>query len=200
LRYLRSRFEESAQQKGISFQALNPRNFDEQSAFERQLLELTASAGFDDVVVMAPIVAAIEQSARLVAAGGILNVFAGVRIGTKARVNIDLVFGSSRIIGSSGSTIHDLQRTLELTEQGCILPNESAAAIGGMRALRDGIEAVQNGVFSGKVVIYPHVVNLPLTPLGELHETMPSVASRLAGGRLWTREAERALFERELAK
>jgi len=200
LRYLQSRFEQSAQEKGISFHALNPRNFDEQSAFERKLLELTASEGFDDVVLMAPVVAAIEQAARFVASDGILNVFAGVAIGTKARVNVDLVFGSSKIVGSSGSRIRDLERTLKFTEQGLIFPNESVAAIGGMRALRDGIEAVQNGVFSGKVVIYPHVVNLPLTPLDELRETMPSVASRLADRGLWTREAERALLERELAK
>jgi threonine dehydrogenase-like Zn-dependent dehydrogenase len=200
LHYLQSRFEQTAQQNGISFHAFNPRNFDEQSAFERKLLELTASAGFDDVVLMAPVVAAIEQAARFVAPGGILNVFAGVGIGTNVQVNVDLVFKSCRIVGSSGSRIRDLERTLELTEQGLIFPNESVAAIGGMRALRDGIEAVQNGVFSGKVVIYPHVVNLPLTPLDELEKTMPSVASRLADRGLWTREAERALLERELAK
>ena len=151
-------------------------------------------------VTMAPVVAAIEQAARFVASGGIFNVFAGVGIGTNVRVNVDLVFKSCRIVGSSGSSIHDLERTLDFTERRLISPNESAAAIGGMRALRDGIEAVQNGAFSGKVVIYPHIVNLPLTPLDELKETMPSVAIRLADRDLWTREAEHALFDKELAK
>ena len=200
LQYLQTRFEKSARQKGISFHTFNPRHFDGQTAFEQKLVELTASAGFDDVVLMAPVVAAIEQAARFVARGGVLNVFAGIGIGTNVRVTADLIFRSCRIIGSSGSMIHDLERTLQFTQQGLIFPNESVAAIGGMRALRDGIEAVQNGVFSGKVVIYPHAVNLPLTPLEGLQETTPPVASRLADQGLWSREAERALLDRELAK
>jgi len=200
LAYLISRFEQSAHEKGIIFHAINPRKFDEQSGFELKLLELTASAGFDDVVLMAPVVAAIEQATRFVAPGGVLNVFAGVGIGTNVQVNVDTFFKACKIVGSSGSRIRDLKRTLELTEQGSISPNESVAAIGGMRALRDGIEAVQRGGFSGKVVIYPHVVDLPLTPLDALNETMPSVANRLADRNLWTREAERAFLERELAK
>jgi threonine dehydrogenase-like Zn-dependent dehydrogenase len=156
---------------------------------------LTDSAGFDDIIVMAPIVAAIEQAARLMAPGGIFNVFAGVGIGTNVRVDVDLLFKSCRIVGSSGSRIHDLERTLKLTEQGLISPNESVAAVGGMRALRDGIEAVQHGVFSGKVVIYPHIVDLPLMALGEAHNKMPAVASRLDRHGSWTREAERVLLE-----
>jgi len=127
-------------------------------------------------------------------------VFAGVPIGTHVRINIDLIFNSCRIIGSSGSRVQDLQHTLELTEQGLISPNESVAAIGGMRALRDGIEAVQKGTFSGKVVIYPHIVDMLLTPLNELHNTMPSIAKEVAKGNLWTREAERALLEEKLVQ
>ena len=89
---------------------------------------------------------------------------------------------------------------MEFTEQRLIFPNESVAAVGGMRALRDGIEAVQKGVFSGKVVIYPHIVDLPLTPLGELHQKMPAIASQLDRRGSWTREAERSLLEEELKR
>ena len=142
----------------------------------------------------------MEQAAKFLAAGGILNVFAGVPIGTKVRMDIELIFKSCRIVGSSGSRVRDLRRTLELTEGGFISPNESVAAIGGMHALRDGIQAVQGGVLAGKVVIYPHILDLPLTPLNQLRKTMAAVASKLTEQGLWTREAERVLFETELAR
>ncbi len=200
LDFLTSRFSQSACQKEIQFHALNPRRFNERSVFEQELMDLTGSACFDDVIVMAPVIPAIEQAARFVAANGVLNVFAGVSIGTNVRVNVDIVFNSCRIIGSSGSSIHDLERTLRFAEQGLISPNESVAAIGGMRALRDGIDAVQRGAFSGKVVIYPHLIDLPLTPLEELPIRMPSVARRLDTRGTWTRDAERALLEEELKR
>jgi threonine dehydrogenase-like Zn-dependent dehydrogenase len=193
-----SRFSEPAREKDIQLHVLDPRKFEEQSAFEQQLLDLTDSARYDDVVVMAPIVPAIEQAARFVAPKGILNVFAGVNIGTNVRVNVDLLSTSCRIIGSSGSSIHDLERTLRFAEQGVISPNESVAAVGGMTALHKGIDAVQLGMLSGKVVIYPHVLDLPLTPLEELQLRMPSVARCLDSRGSWTRAAERALLEEGL--
>jgi threonine dehydrogenase-like Zn-dependent dehydrogenase len=198
LYYLSSRYTRPARDKNIQFHALNPTSFNDQSPFEQRLLDLTSWSRFDDVVVMAPVVPAIEQAARFVAPNGILNVFAGVSIGTNVRVNVDIIFHSCRVIGSSGSSIHDLERTLHFAEQGLISPNESVAAIGGMRALRDGIEAVQKGALAGKVVIYPHVLDLPLTPLEELSIRMPSVARGLNSRGSWTRDAERALLKEEL--
>jgi threonine dehydrogenase-like Zn-dependent dehydrogenase len=200
LHYLESRFSQIAEKKQIKLCVLNPGGFSKDSALAEKLSELTGSRGFDDIILLAPVAPAIEQGVRHAAHRAIVNVFAGVPIGTHVRINIDLIFNSCRIIGSSGSRVQDLQHTLELTEQGLISPNESVAAIGGMRALRDGIEAVQKGTFSGKVVIYPHIVDMLLTPLNELHNTMPSIAKEVAKGNLWTREAERALLEEKLVQ
>jgi hypothetical protein len=44
--------------------------------------------------------------------------------------------------------------------------------------------------FPGKVVIYPHIKEMPLTSLPNLRETMPTVHARLKDGREWTVEAE----------
>jgi hypothetical protein len=48
----------------------------------------------------------------------------------------------------------------------------TVAAIGGIYAVRDGR-------FPGKIVIYPHITDLPLTPLEELGAVLPTVAARL---------------------
>jgi hypothetical protein len=49
---------------------------------------------------------------------------------------------------------------------------------------------VQNTLFPGKVVIYPHIKDMPLTALPDLEHTLPSVHARLRLGREWTVEAE----------
>ena len=72
-----------------------------------------------------------------------------------------------RLIGSSGSTIEDLQRMLDLTESGRLVTNRSVAAIAGLDGAWDGMRALEEGRFPGKVLIYPHLRSLGLTALDE---------------------------------
>ena len=58
----------------------------------------------------------------------------------------------------------------------------------------DGLRAVAAGRFPGKVVIYPQIPPLPLTPLSDLKDVLPDVHARLEDGRIWSVEAERALL------
>ena len=79
---------------------------------------------------------------------------------------------------------------LNQAESGKLSPNRSVAAVGSLSAARDGLQAVQDAVFPGKVVIYPHIKEMPLTPLAELEEKLPTVYAKLKDGREWTVEAE----------
>lgn len=96
-----------------------------------------------------------------------------------------------RVIGHSGSAIDDLRLVLEQTELGRLAPNRSVAAIGSLGAARDGLRAVAEMAYPGRIVIYPHIQEMPLTTLPDLKETLPSVYARLRDGREWTVEAER---------
>jgi hypothetical protein len=69
-------------------------------------------------------------------------------------------------------------------------PNRAVAAIGSIHAARDGLQKVKEQVFPGKVVIFLNIKEMPLTPLPELKEKMPSVYVKLKDGREWTNEAE----------
>jgi hypothetical protein len=71
-------------------------------------------------------------------------------------------------------------------------------AIGSLDAYKDGLAAVRDAVYPGKVVIYPQVKGFPLTPLPELKETLPSVYAKLKDGREWTVEAEREFLAQML--
>jgi hypothetical protein len=56
------------------------------------------------------------------------------------------------------------------------------------------MQSVRDAVFPGKVVIFPQIKNLPLTPLPELKEKLPTVYAKLKDGQEWTVEAERELL------
>ena len=191
------RYGAAAQQNAIELVCLDPNTLGPE-AFARRLTEL-APDGFDDVVCLAPVPALISGALARVGADGVLNLFAGLARGTVLELDLTPVFQRGvRLIGTSGSAISDLEFTLRKTERGQLSPNRSVAAIGGMRAARDGLEAVQKGRFAGKVVIYPQISDLDLTRLEDLAHVLPQVAAQLAEGSVWTREAELALIERYL--
>jgi hypothetical protein len=68
-----------------------------------------------------------------------------------------------------------------------------------MRAAKDGLQALVDGSYSGKVLIFPQIHDLPLMGLDELKERLPDVAAKLGPGATWNDEAERALFESQLS-
>jgi threonine dehydrogenase-like Zn-dependent dehydrogenase len=168
-------------------------------AFGERLKELTGGQGFDDIVVLAPDTETIRNAATYLAPGGVMNLFVGLPRGTKASLDLNPVRDDRqvRFIGSSGSSIEDMQRMLDLTESGDISPERSVVAVAGLAGAPDGLRAVSEGRFPGKVVVYPHIVELRLTPLSELKDRLPEVYARLKDSRTWTNAAEDQ-FLREL--
>jgi len=84
-------------------------------------------------------------------------------------------------------------------ESGALSPNRSVAAIGSLSTARDGLQAVKDAAFPGKIVIYPHIKEMPLTPLPELKDKLPGVYARLKEGHEWTVEAEEEFLRLMLA-
>lgn len=156
-----------------------------------QTLDEVGSDPFDDIVVLAPAASAIEEAAEYLAPDGVMNIFAGVKRGTKARLDLsDVYLMGKRFIGHSGLNIETMRLGLDQVESGAFSPNRLVAAVGSLDAFADGLRAVKDGEFSGKAVIFPHIKDLPLTPLEDLEERLPSVYAKLKDGREWTKEAE----------
>jgi threonine dehydrogenase-like Zn-dependent dehydrogenase len=183
---LRSTFAAEAQAKGIRFICLNPNDNEvsaEMAVFKEQ--------PFDDIVVLAPVPPLVSSSADDLAPGGTLNIFAGVARGTMTDLDLsDVYLKNVRYIGQSGSMIEDLRTMLNQSESGLLSPNRTVAAVGSLNAARDGLKAVQEAVFPGKVVIFPHIKDMPLTALPELKDKLPTVYAKLKDGHEWTVEAE----------
>ncbi len=171
----------------------------DQPDYLEQLGEI-AGDGFDDIIVLAPSTTAIANAAEFLASGGTMNVFAGLKRGTMVPLDLSVVYQKNiRFIGHTASTIDDLRLMLAQTEAGQLSPNRSVKAIGSLTAAPDGLKAVRDAVFPGKVVIYPNIKNFPLTPLATLAETMPTVYAKLKDGQEWTVEAEQEFLTLMLA-
>lgn len=97
-----------------------------------------------------------------------------------------------RLMGSSGSTMDDIRECLEKTATGELPTRKVLSAVGGLFTLPEAMRAVQAHRYEGKVVLFPHLPDLPLCGLTELDD---SVRAHLEAGRYWTRAAESALFE-----
>jgi len=196
---LARRFGAYAQRRGIEFVCLT-REVVGQEAYFAEIERLAGERGFDDIVVLAPSARAVEEACSYLGQGAVMNMFAGVPRGTFAQVNLgELLAHRARIVGSSGSSIEDLEYTLRKAERGELRPNGSVAAVAGIEGVWDGVQAVAQGRFPGKVVIYPQLKGLGLTLLEKLDRVLPQVAEKLQDGG-WTREAEEELLRGQWAR
>lgn len=188
---VQSAYETAAEAKGIAFTCVSRQD----PVLYQQALEKAGAGGFDDIIVMAPDADAIAEAADHIAPRGVINIFAGVARGTMVELDLsDIYLRDVRLVGHSGLTTDDMRLALQQVESHTISPNRLVAAIGSLDAARDGLRAVKDGAFSGKVVIFPHIKHLPVTALPDLQERLPGVHARLQAGREWTAEAEEELL------
>lgn len=163
------------------------------------VMRLTDGRGADDVVVSVPISGVMAEADTIMAPDGMLVFFAGVPNGTLAPLDLSRVYlANAQYTGTSGLTIHDQQQVVDLANAGQLSPGSIVGAIGGMLAAKDGLAALVEGRYSGKVLIFPQVHDFPLTGLDELAVKLPEVAARLGPGGTWNLEAERAFLDSQL--
>ena len=194
IREVERKFAAPARERGIELTCFSHQAVGE-AELAVQLRRQTQDRGFDDIVVLAPSVSAIEAAVSHLGAGGVMNIFAGLPRGTLAALDLNaIVWKSVRYIGSSGSSIDDLRRMRDLTESHTLSPNRSVAAVAGLEGALEGLHAVAEERVPGKVVVFPNIKPLSLTPLPDLEGVLPSVYARLKDGREWTVEAEAELL------
>lgn len=163
------------------------------------VMGITDGRGADDVVVSVPIAAVMAEADTLMRSDGMLVFFAGVPNGTMAPMNLSAVYlDNAQYTGTSGLTIHDQQQVVDLANEGQLSPGSIVGAVGGMRAAKDGLQALVDGSYSGKVLIFPQIHDLPLMGLDELAEELPDVAEKLGPGGTWNGDVEKALFDSQL--
>lgn len=197
----RAIFQSVAAERGIELFFLNPATVD--GGAERELRRLTGGEGFDDILVMVPVPALLEEADRLLAFNGCLNFFAGpTDPAFQARLNYYGVhYLEHHIIGTTGGTVDDEKEALQLLEQGLTRPQALVTHVGGLNAVPETTLNLDK-LPGGKKLIYTGV-HLPLIALEELpqraaEDPLYADLARLVAdhGGLWNGEAERLLLER----
>jgi threonine dehydrogenase-like Zn-dependent dehydrogenase len=191
---LEQRFIPLAKKQNRELYLLNPSQSTESLA--ALVARVSGGQGVDDAVVCVPVTDLMTEAAALMSPRGMLVLFAGVPNGTMAPVDFDGVYlANTQFTGTSGLTLKDQRLVLERARQGALSPERSIAAIGGMFSARQGMQALADGTYPGKIVIYPLLKDLPLLGLDELTEKLPAVAQHLGPDLTWTVAAEQALYE-----
>ena len=169
---------------------------EEPGRLSAEVERLTGGRGCDDIVVVAPDVEATQAAVHHLAPDGMIVLCSEMSEGNTFEFPIDNIYKHhAQITGSTGSALVDQLRVLDKIKDGTHSPSHSVAAIGGMNALVDGMQAALSGEYPGRIVIFPHLVDLPLIAPIKLKTYMPSVYSHLGVGETWNIAAEQALFE-----
>ncbi len=192
---IKERFAPLAQKNGRTLLVFNPTAGDE--TLYDFVMQATDQMGVDDVVVSVPVASLMAEAATVTNPNGMLVFFAGVPNGTYAPLDLsDVYLHNAQFTGTSGLTLNDQRLVMDRALEGSLSPGRLVAAIGGMNAAPEGIEAMMDGRFPGKVVIFPQIPDLPLMGLDELDEKMPDIAAKLDEDGFWTNEAEAVLIEK----
>jgi threonine dehydrogenase-like Zn-dependent dehydrogenase len=158
--------------------------------------ELSGGKMAEDVVVCVPNAKLMENAALLLGKDGMLNFFAGVPNGTTIQIDLNnIFFNNIQLTGTSGSSVFDQKTVMSKATSGVLSPNLSVAAIGGLKQAVAGMDAMMAGTFTGKIIIYPQLEDLPLLSLAGIAENYPKVAEKMGPNHTWTREAEKVLIE-----
>jgi len=153
---------------------------------------------FSYFAIMAPVAPLVAQAVKDSADGAIINIFAGIPATVKQDLDLDTYIANRCFMfGTSGSTLDDMKIVLNKVVSGQLDTNLSVDAVCGMAGAIDGIRAVENRTLAGKIIVYPQLKELPLTPLETLGETYPDVAAKLDNG-IWTQAAEAELLKSRL--
>ncbi len=187
---------EFAASRGIDLRYVNTKDCDAVA----ELRAITGGEGYDEVVVMAPVPAVVEQADAILAFDGCLNFFSGPsKSDFKAPFNFyNVHYASTHVVGTSGGNTDDMKEALYLMGKG-MDPAGLVTHIGGLNAVIDTTLNLPS-IPGGKKLIYTHI-DLPLTAIADfavLGKTDPMFAelARLCAAHngLWNVEAENYLL------
>ncbi|MBR5702995.1 MAG: zinc-binding dehydrogenase [Bacteroidales bacterium] len=186
---------EFAKSRGIDLRYVNTGAVEDPVA---TLREISGGDGYDEVVVMAPVPAVVEQADDILAFDGCLNFFSGPsKAPFKAPFNFyNVHYASTHLVGTSGGNTNDMKEALHLMGKG-MDPAGLVTHIGGLNAVIDTTLNLPS-IPGGKKLIYTHI-DMPLTAIADFGKVGKPLFDELdrickAHNGLWCVEAEKYLL------
>lgn len=191
-------FSDLSNKKNIAFGAISPTHQNEH--YEEYLYNIMQLGGFHDIIVMAANAETVSGAIPYLSQHGVLNLFAGINRGITADVNAWSIYGPKqiRLIGHSGSNLFDQVQTVGKILNGKLRPELAVAAVCGMNQVPDGLQAMIEQKYPGKIVVYPYVIDFPLTALNNFRSQDAEVYNALSNSKFWNFEAEKLFLENHL--
>jgi threonine dehydrogenase-like Zn-dependent dehydrogenase len=190
---------EEAQKYGVELKYNNTSAMDDPVQYLRQL---TNNAGYDDVLVFAPVKKLVEDADAILGKDGCLNFFAGPSdTNFKAEINFyNAHYISTHIVGTSGGNTEDMIESLDMMSKGLLRPEILITHIGGLNAVIEATKKLPD-IPGGKKLIYTNI-KLELTEIADfeskknenvLFDGLAKICNKNGG--LWSVEAEKYLLE-----
>lgn len=166
------------------------------------LKAMTGGTGFDDVMIMAPAPAVIEQADAITGVDSCISFFAGpTRKDFFANVNFyDVHYNYKHILGTSGGDIDDMYEAIQKISSGDLRAEIMVSHVGGLDA---AAEATLNlpSIPGSKKLIYCGI-RMPLTAIADFGKlgkdsTLFAELDRICSAHdgLWSLEAENYLLQ-----
>jgi hypothetical protein len=151
---------------------------------------------FDYTVIMAPVSALVSRAVKDTAAGGIINVFAGIPADVSAEIDLNAYIEKGLyFIGTSGSVLEDMRTVLARVESGKLDTNVCVGAVCGLDGAVEGIRAIEGRSIGGKIIVYPGCKGLKLVRLEDLAGVLEEAGAAISE-RGWDKEAEELLLRK----
>ena len=190
---------EDAKANGVELTYVNTKDVEDPV---QALKDLNDGEGYDDVFVLAPVSAVVEQGDAILGKDGCLNFFAGpTDTGFSAKMNFyDVHYASHHVVGTSGGNTDDMRDALDLMGRGVVNPVAMITHVGGLDAVVPTTLNLPN-IPGGKKLMYTNI-KLELTAIDEFEEkgksdplfaALAEITGRHNG--LWSAEAEKYLLE-----
>ena len=190
---------EEAAENGVKLVYMNTREVGDVAA---ALLAPTGGKGYDDVLVMAPVAAVVEQADAILGKDGCLDFFAGpTDPAFSAKFNFyNVHYGATHVVGTSGGNTDDMIESLDMMAKGQINPVAMITHIGGLDSVVD-TTLNYTSIPGGKKLIYTNI-SMDLTAIddfktkGAADPVFAALAEIVkANNGLWSAEAERYLLD-----
>ncbi len=174
---VRALYAERARAQGVELHLLNGATADVRPA----AFALSGQRGADDVIVSVGSAAAIEQGQHLLAHGGTLSLFGGLKRGEDVLpFDTGIVHYREVVItGNSGGSPWDVAQVLALMAKGEIDPASHITRVADLDHAIDILRQIQRREIDGKAVLYPHRRTRAIRPVARW--TGADEAAYLAG-------------------
>ncbi len=123
------------------------------------LNKVSNGRGADDIIAAVGIRNVQVEAQKLLAKGGVLNLFGGLKKGEHI-IELDTLrvhYDEIKLVGSSGGSPADVKEALRMAAQNEFEPGKYLDMVGSLDQFPKALELIKNTAVEGKIVLYPSI-------------------------------------------